>query len=162
MYHNVDWHGFGNSCTIPFSLVRLQLYINHHVGVVVIVTIVIIIIIAPASNIFCSCNNWLLLLISEARWCTINSYEMAKCTELQLAIQSRILANRTYPIGITKRYDDLPEFKCIPGTDQYDCMEKISQGDAHLMQLETGLSYTAGEYYNMLPLVAEQYVLSKY
>lgn len=96
----------------------------------------------------------------EARWCTMNIYEMNKCTALQLAIQARILANRTYPAYMTKHYEDLPEFKCIEGTDQYDCMTKINEAGSDLMQLETGLSYTAGEYYNMMPLVAEQYVSS--
>jgi melanoma-associated antigen p97 len=37
-------------------------------------------------------------------------------------------------------------------------MQMIFYDQADLMQLETGLSYTAGEYYNMMPLVAEKYV----
>lgn len=92
----------------------------------------------------------------------MNDYEMAKCTALQDAITIRSAANSTYPPNyVGKKYSELPEFKCVQGTDQYDCMVKIENKDAHLMQLETGLSYTAGEYYNMLPLVAEQYVASE-
>ena len=57
------------------------------------------------------------------------------------------------------KYPDLPQLKCVQAASQYDCMIMISTGLADIMQLETGLSYTAGEYYNMMPLVAEKYQL---
>ena len=41
--------------------------------------------------------------------------------------------------------------------DEFGCMEKISVNEADLIQLDPGMGYTAGEYYTMLPLVAEQY-----
>lgn len=55
------------------------------------------------------------------------------------------------------KYTDLPNLQCVQGSDQYDCMQKIFNNEADLIQLETGLSYTAGQYYNMMPLVAEKY-----
>jgi len=58
----------------------------------------------------------------------------------------------------TYTYEMMPTLQCVLGTDQYDCMQKIFQDEADLIELGTGLSYTAGEYYNMIPLVAEKYV----
>lgn len=101
-------------------------------------------------------------LREDARWCTINDDEFSKCQGLVTAINQRILLSRPYPPNyIGKNYPDLPLFGCVQGTDQYDCMTMISQGMADIMQLETGLSYTAGENFNMMPLVAEQYVISQ-
>lgn len=47
---------------------------------------------------------------------------------------------------------------CHQGIDQFDCMEGITRDDADLMQLEPGMGYTGGEFYNMMPLMAEKYI----
>ena len=98
---------------------------------------------------------------ADARWCTINALENQKCNDLINAINQRVLLNVTYPPNyVGKPYGSLPLLSCVPGQDQFDCMNKIFTDQADLMQLETGLSYTAGSYYNMMPLAAEQYIAS--
>ena len=97
-------------------------------------------------------------MIVEARWCVINTQEMDKCTAIIDAINQHLLLNRSMPpTYIGKGYRELPEFICVQGSDQYDCMQQIYNNNADLIQLETGLGYTAGEFYNMIPLVAEKY-----
>ena len=41
-------------------------------------------------------------------------------------------------------------------------MEKISDNEADLMTLDPGMGYTAGQYFTMMPLMAEKYDTSKY
>jgi len=93
-----------------------------------------------------------------ARWCVLNDREFTKCSNLRDGIYQRNILNRTYPINyVGKPYSQLPEVQCVQGSDQFDCMRRIFSDEADLMQLETGLSYTAGQYYNMMPLAAEKY-----
>ena len=94
-----------------------------------------------------------------ARWCVVNEPELAKCEALIAATEEhgdRDLETLIGPYYYT--YEMMPKLKCVLGTDQYDCMGKIFNDQADLIELGTGLSYTAGEYYNMIPLVAEKYV----
>jgi len=89
----------------------------------------------------------------------INEREGRKCDDMVMKIKQREILNRTYPANyVVKQYAALPEVSCVLGSDQFDCMNKIFSDEADLIQLETGLSYTAGQYYNMLPLAAEKYV----
>ncbi|ESO04012.1 hypothetical protein HELRODRAFT_99809 [Helobdella robusta] len=98
------------------------------------------------------------VLDTEVRWCVINDNEMEKCTDLKLAIAERIRQNRTYsPDYIGKPYKDLPTLFCVRGMSQFDCMQMVMNGEADLIQLETSLSYTAGQYYTMIPLMVEKY-----
>ena len=39
----------------------------------------------------------------------------------------------------------------------FDCMQRISDNTADLIQLDAGLGYTAGEFFTMLPIMAERY-----
>ena len=87
----------------------------------------------------------------------VNNEEEKKCKDLVSAIAKRVAANRPYPPW-SYEYDALPEFKCVRGKDQFDCMEIISRDEADLIQLEPGMGYTGGEFYNMMPLVAEKYL----
>jgi len=93
-----------------------------------------------------------------ARWCVVNELEHRKCVDLTNAITQHILLGRNTTVGAySYKYTDLPNLECVQGVDQYDCMQQIFNNQADLIQLETGLSYTAGQYYNMMPLVAEKY-----
>jgi len=106
------------------------------------------------SNLDCD-----LMWLSVARWCVVNEKEMAKCEALVEATKEHSRRGLETLIGAwTYTYDAMPTLKCVMGTDQYDCMSKIFTNEADLIELGTGLSYTAGEYYNMIPLVAEKYV----
>lgn len=90
----------------------------------------------------------------------MNAEEMAKCEALIHAIWLHGSRNLETQIGAhTYTYAKMPKLECVLGTDQYDCMQKIFTNEADLIELGTGLSYTAGEYYNMIPLVAEKYIL---
>jgi len=94
-----------------------------------------------------------------ARWCVVNLAELAKCEDLAEAIEMHVQRNMETLIGAnTYTYDMMPKLKCVLATDQYDCMRKIYVNEADLIELGTGLSYTAGEYYNMIPLVVEKYI----
>jgi len=100
--------------------------------------------------------GWLL----AARWCVVNKEEMDKCNDLVEALQRHGRRDLETQIGAhAYKYEDMPQLQCVMGTDQYDCMQKIFENKADLIELGTGLSYTAGEYYNMIPLVAEKYML---
>jgi len=97
-----------------------------------------------------------------ARWCVVNDNEMAKCEALIKATEEHGRRNLETLIGPRMyTYKMMPQLECVLGTDQYDCMNKIFRDEADLIELGTGLSYTAGEYYNMIPLVAEKYILGQ-
>jgi melanoma-associated antigen p97 len=64
-------------------------------------------------------------------------------------------------VFISRPYDQLPTLLCIEGGDEFDCMYRISENQADLLTLDPGLAYTAGEYYTMMPLMAERYALGK-
>lgn len=82
---------------------------------------------------------------------------MAKCEALEDAINMIIDGGYQRPPDLEKDYADLPEWQCHSATDSFECMELIANNDMDLMQLDTGMGYTAGEYYNMMPLMAEKY-----
>jgi len=97
--------------------------------------------------------------LSEARWCVVNEKELAKCEALKAALKLHSERNLETQIEAhTYTYEMMPQLGCVLGTDQYDCMKKIYEQNADLIELGTGLSYTAGEYYNMIPLVVEKYI----
>jgi len=89
----------------------------------------------------------------------VNENEMAKCNALIEATEEHGERNLQTLIGPRMyTYEMMPKLQCVLGSDQYDCMGKIFRDEADLIELGTGLSYTAGEYYNMIPLVAEKYI----
>ena len=89
----------------------------------------------------------------------MNDAEMAKCEALVAATRIHGERNMETLVGpYTYTYETMPKLKCVRGTDQYNCMDLIYNNEADLIELGTGLSYTAGEYYNMIPLVAEKYM----
>lgn len=108
--------------------------------------------------IVCGCMSEYVVIFIVARWCVVNEMEHAKCTDLTNAITAHILQGRNTTVGAYQyQYNDLPNLQCVQGLNQYDCMIQIFNDQADMMQLETGLSYTAGQYYNMMPLAAEKY-----
>ena len=102
-----------------------------------------------------------LLYTTDARWCVVSDEEQAKCNDLVAAIAERVRLGRPYP-DWSYEYDALPQFQCVRGYDQFDCMEIIARDDADLIQLEPGMGYTGGEFYNMMPLMAEKYIQGKW
>ena len=100
---------------------------------------------------------YLLILhfIPEARWCVINEPEYRKCQDLMMAIQERQQLDDKNQVK--SPYKSLPELKCVQGSDQFDCMQKISENQADLIALDPGMGYTAGEFFTLLPIIAEKY-----
>ena len=89
----------------------------------------------------------------------MNEQEMAKCEALIRATERHGEENLETLVGAYPyTYEQMPKLECVLATDQYDCMDKIFKNEADLIELGTGLSYTAGEYYNMIPLVVEKYM----
>ena len=43
------------------------------------------------------------------------------------------------------------------GNDRFACMDMIDADNADLMSLDPGMGYTAGDYFTMMPLMAEMY-----
>jgi melanoma-associated antigen p97 len=78
------------------------------------------------------------------RWCCLNEPEYAKCNDWMLA------SNQT-----DTKTDVVLE--CIKATDKFDCFKKIFEDKADLMSADAGEVYTAGKYYNLLPISSEIY-----
>ena len=80
---------------------------------------------------------------SLARWCCVNNKEFLKCEEWKFALiasnQSKIL------------------LECIQGVDKFDCFRNIFEDEADLMTADAGDVYTAGKYYNLVPISSEVY-----
>ncbi|KAK2174910.1 hypothetical protein NP493_768g01007 [Ridgeia piscesae] len=72
------------------------------------------------------------------------------------AIQEREATSRPYPLR-SRKYSELPTFTCMKGKDQFDCMQLIADKKADLIQLDPGMGYTGGQYYNLMPIMAEKY-----
>ena len=88
--------------------------------------------------------------------------EEMKCLELIDAINKRYDEDLPYPPGFDKGYMGLPKLVCLRAQDRFDCMQRIADNEADLVQLEPGMGYTGGEYYNMLPIMAEKYDTGNY
>lgn len=78
------------------------------------------------------------------RWCCLNLPEYTKCREWTLALNQTVSTN---PVLL----------ECVLATDKYDCFKKIFEDKADLMTADAGEVYTAGKYYNLLPIATEAY-----
>lgn len=81
---------------------------------------------------------------SLGRWCCLNEAEYAKCKDWTTAL------NKT-------QTNSSVILECILAEDKYDCFKKIFEDKADLMAADAGEVYTAGKYYNLLPISAEIY-----
>lgn len=78
------------------------------------------------------------------RWCCLNEPEYAKCNDWMVA------SNQT-----DTKTDVILE--CVRATDKFDCFKKIFEDKADLMSADAGEVYTAGKYYNLMPISSEIY-----
>lgn len=78
------------------------------------------------------------------RWCCLNDAEFIKCEAW------RIASNRTDT-------ESNVMLECVRGTDKFDCFKKIFNDQADLMSADAGEVYTAGKFYNLLPISNEMY-----
>jgi hypothetical protein len=80
------------------------------------------------------------------RWCCPNSAEYGKCRDWMLALNQTSSAAQNRVV-----------LECVLATDKYDCFKKIFEDKADLMTADAGEVYTAGKYYNLLPIATESY-----
>lgn len=78
------------------------------------------------------------------RWCCLNMAEYTKCHDWAIAMNQTSSANSVL-------------LECVLATDKYDCFKKIFEDKADLMTADAGEVYTAGKYYNLLPIATETY-----
>ncbi|KAJ8317042.1 hypothetical protein KUTeg_004946 [Tegillarca granosa] len=98
-------------------------------------------------------NKCLFISARRARWCCVTKAELRKCEDWHMAL-NQLRAEKV------QNYQVIPEvFECVMGKDVFDCMEKIQTDEADIMALDTGQGYFAGRYHNMMPILAEKYVL---
>ena len=83
------------------------------------------------------------------RWCCLNEAEFAKCEEWRLA------ANHTATEADTPLAS--VQLECVRATDKFDCYKRIFSDQADLMSADAGEVYTAGKFYNLMPLANEVY-----
>ena len=82
-----------------------------------------------------------------ARWCCLNEAEHAKCQDWSKS------ANVTGPRALNSSV----ALECVLGADKYDCFRKIFEDKADLMTADAGEVYTAGKFYNLIPIATENY-----
>ncbi|CAH1789988.1 unnamed protein product [Owenia fusiformis] len=82
------------------------------------------------------------LTSSHARWCTISNAEEQKCVAMKNAFSAKGWS---------------PNLQCVLADDKYDCMRRIEANEADLMTLGDTQVYSAGRYFNMVPVMAEKY-----
>lgn len=89
------------------------------------------------------CNSLAPNLQMLGRWCCVNEKEYSKCEQWKLALlsfnQSSVLLD------------------CVLAYDKFDCFKKIFEDQADLMTADAGDIYTAGKYYNLVPISSEVY-----
>jgi hypothetical protein len=78
------------------------------------------------------------------RWCCLNEAEFVKCEAW------RVASNHTDTMSNVL-------LECVRGSDKFDCYKKIFNDEADLMSADAGEVYTAGKFYNLMPLTNEVY-----
>ena len=77
------------------------------------------------------------------RWCCVNEKEYEKCMAWSTAL---LRSNLT-----------LSSLACVAGSDKFDCYLRVFNDQADLMTADSGEIYTAGKYYNLVPIANELY-----
>ncbi|KAF7231798.1 hypothetical protein EG68_03894 [Paragonimus skrjabini miyazakii] len=75
-------------------------------------------------------------------WCLIDQFEFVKCERMSSAFAARRIK---------------PDLTCIQAESAIDCMRLIQDGYADMITLEAGDLYSAGKYFDLVPIVAENY-----
>ena len=109
--------------------------------IIIIIIIIITLVLITHINCYVAPTHNLKML---GRWCCLNEPEYVKCNDWMLA------SNQT-----DTKTDVVLE--CIKATDKFDCFKKIFEDKADLMSADAGEVYTAGKYYNLLPISSEIY-----
>lgn len=73
-------------------------------------------------------------------WCVIDEFEMKKCQRMSSAFSARQIQ---------------PGLVCLQANSTIECMKLIKDGYADMITLEAGDLYTAGKYFDLVPIVSE-------
>ncbi|XP_075908527.1 melanotransferrin-like isoform X2 [Petromyzon marinus] len=79
---------------------------------------------------------------TSLRWCTISTGEESKCTIMKTALSTA---------GIS------PPLLCVRAADRKECMQKIEDGFADAVTLDSGEVFSAGKYHGLQVAAAEAY-----
>ncbi|KAF6773077.1 hypothetical protein AHF37_07694, partial [Paragonimus kellicotti] len=74
-------------------------------------------------------------------WCLIDQFEFVKCERMSSAFAARRIK---------------PDLTCIQAESAIDCMRLIQDGYADMITLEAGDLYSAGKYFDLVPIVADR------
>uniref|UniRef100_A0A3Q0KPX0 Family S60 non-peptidase homologue (S60 family) n=1 Tax=Schistosoma mansoni TaxID=6183 RepID=A0A3Q0KPX0_SCHMA len=75
-------------------------------------------------------------------WCVIDEFEMSKCQRMSSAFSAKRIQ---------------PDMFCLQANSTIDCMKLIKDGYADMVTLEAGDLYIAGKYFDLVPVVSENY-----
>ncbi|XP_078472913.1 melanotransferrin-like [Lampetra planeri] len=82
---------------------------------------------------------------ASLRWCTISTGEENKCSAMKIALTGA---------GIS------PPLQCVRAGDRKECVQKIEDGHADAVSLDSGEVFTAGKYHGLQVAAAEAYTAS--
>ncbi|XP_077289434.1 transferrin-like [Arctopsyche grandis] len=72
------------------------------------------------------------------KWCTVNAMEHHKCSWIQAAAST---------LGMQ------PNIQCVQGVSHLDCLEKVRQGGADFLSIDSNLGFLARKYYNVTAIL---------
>ncbi|XP_075719776.1 melanotransferrin [Rhinoderma darwinii] len=80
--------------------------------------------------------------LNEIRWCTVSEKEKKKCNNMKMFFdQAKIV----------------PSLSCVEGTSPLNCINIVKDNLADAVTLNGTLTYKAGKWYNLKPVVGEVY-----
>ncbi|XP_073531115.1 melanotransferrin [Phyllobates terribilis] len=80
--------------------------------------------------------------LKEIRWCTVSEAEYKKCNGMRAAFAEAKI---------------VPSLSCVSGTSQLNCVKNVQENKADAVTLSGILTYKAGRWYNLKPVVGEVY-----
>ncbi|XP_037068709.1 melanotransferrin-like [Pollicipes pollicipes] len=87
------------------------------------------------------------LFAGHIRWCTLNVYEQEKCSDF-----NKTLIKESYKFGFNAF-----SVECVQGFDSSECMRMVDQDQADLLVLDPGLTFIAGRFHSLVPIMQEVY-----
>lgn len=87
------------------------------------------------------------MFAGHIRWCTLNSFEQEKCKAF----------NKTMITEYHKFDFNAFSIECVQGFDSSECMLMVDQDQADLVVLDPGLTFIAGRFHSLVPIMQEVY-----
>ncbi|XP_056419183.1 melanotransferrin [Hyla sarda] len=80
--------------------------------------------------------------LNEIRWCTVSENESKKCNDMKASFAEAKI---------------VPSLSCVAGTSSLNCIKTVQDNLADAVMLSGILTYKAGRWYNLKPVVGEVY-----